>query len=122
MRRAYYSLKELGSAGEEEVSKYLKQKGLRILDRNWRIRDGEIDLICEDEETIVFVEVKTRRNNLFGTPFDAITLEKAFRLQRLALAWMATSRRWGQEYRIDAVGVWLNELGTFDIEHRKAVL
>ena len=122
MKRAHYSLKELGDAGEEEVSRYLQGVGLLIVDRNWRIKGGEIDLICEDRGVIVFVEVKTRRSNLFGTPFDAITPDKALRLQRLALAWMTLSHRWGQDYRIDAVGVWINATGSFELEHRKAVL
>ncbi len=122
MKKAQNSLKVLGAAGEEEVSQYLQRIGMRIIDRNWRIRGGEIDLVCEDAGTIVFVEVKTRTSTLYGTPFDAITPEKAFRLQRLALAWMAMNHRWGQDYRIDAAGVWTDGYGAFEIELRKAVL
>lgn len=115
-------LKALGASGEEEVARFLARKSMTIIDRNWRIKGGEIDLICEDGETIVFVEVKTRTSNTYGTPFDAITPEKAFRLQRLALAWMATHHRWGQDYRIDVAGVWMDGSGRCEIEHRKAVL
>ncbi|MEI6038574.1 MAG: YraN family protein [Actinomycetes bacterium] len=116
------SLQEIGAMGEEEVSKYLSRTGYVLIDRNWRIKGGEIDLIFEDGQTIVFVEVKTRSSNTYGTPFDAITPEKAFRLQRLALAWMALNQRWGQDYRIDAAGVWIKADGECSIELRKAVL
>jgi len=122
MKRTESKLKKLGASGEEEVAAYLQRKGIRIIDRNWRIKGGEIDLVGEDGATIVFVEVKTRTSNMFGTPFDAITPDKAFRLQRLALAWMAMNHRWGQDYRIDAAGVWMDGFGACEIEHRKAVL
>jgi putative endonuclease len=116
------NLKFIGNMGEREVAAYLQTKSLVILDKNWRIKGGELDLICEEAGTIVFVEVKTRTSNIYGTPFDAITPEKAFRLQRLALAWMAMNHRWGQEYRIDVVGVWMDGEGACEIEHRKGVL
>jgi putative endonuclease len=122
MKQRKSSLKELGANGEEAVSQYLQQKGMRVIDRNWRIKGGEIDLVCDDHGAIVFVEVKTRTSNMYGNPFDAITPDKAFRLQRLALAWMAMNHRWGQEYRIDAAGVWMDGFGACEIEHRKAVL
>jgi putative endonuclease len=122
MKQRKSSLKELGANGEEAVSQYLQQKGMRVIDRNWRIKGGEIDLVCDDHGAIVFVEVKTRTSNMYGTPFDAITPDKAFRLQRLALAWMAMNHRWGQDYRIDAAGVWMDGFGACEIEHRKAVL
>lgn len=115
-------LKVLGAKGEDEVARYLQAKGIKVIDRNWRIKGGELDLICEDHNVIVFVEVKTRTSNMYGTPFDAITPDKAFRLQRLALAWMAMHHRWGQDYRIDAAGVWMDGFGAIEIEHRKAVL
>ena len=113
---------ERGRSGEDEAARYLAKKSFRILDRNWRIKGGELDLVCEDEGVIVFVEVKTRTSNMYGTPFDAINADKAFRLQRLALAWMAVHQRWGQDYRIDAIGVWLDSFGAIEIEHRVAVL
>ena len=122
MKQRKSSLKELGANGEEAVSQYLQQKGMQVIDRNWRIKGGEIDLVCDDGGAIVFVEVKTRTSNLYGTPFDAITPDTAFRLQRLALAWMAMNHRWGQDYRIDVAGVWMDGYGACEIEHRKAVL
>jgi len=122
MKQRKSSLKELGADGEDAVSQYLQARGMRVIDRNWRIKGGELDLVCEERGSIVFVEVKTRTSNMYGTPFDAITPDKAFRLQRLALAWMAMNHRWGQDYRIDVAGVWMDGFGSCEIEHRKAVL
>lgn len=116
------TLQEIGTTGENEISRYLQARGVQIIDRNWRIKGGEIDLIAEDCGTIVFVEVKTRTSFAFGTPLEAITPEKAFRLQRLALAWMATHQRWGQDYRIDCAGVWMDGHGACEVDYRKAVL
>ena len=112
----------VGRIGESATAQYLIGIGFQILDRNWRIKGGEIDLVCLDGETIVFVEVKTRTSNMYGTPFDAINADKAFRLQRLALAWMATNQRWGHDYRIDVAGVWMDGSGACEIEHRIGVL
>ena len=116
------SLKELGEIGEIRACEFLSRKGLRILDRNWRIKSGEIDIVAEQDSIIVFVEVKTRRSSAFGHPLEAISIEKAARLQRLALAWLATHQRLGNEYRIDAIGMILGRSGELIIDHREAIL
>ena len=116
------SLKELGEIGEIRASEFLSRKGLRILDRNWRIKSGEIDIVAEQDSVIVFLEVKTRRSSAFGHPLEAISIEKAARLQRLALAWLATHQRLGNEYRIDAIGIILGRSGELIIDHREAIL
>ncbi len=86
------------------------EKNYQILDRNWRIREGEIDLVAISEfGVVVFIEVKTRTSIAFGHPLEAITREKAYRLQRLALAWLTVNHRWGFEYRIDAAAVLIPE-------------
>ena len=116
------SLRELGEIGEIRACEFLSRKGLRILDRNWRIKSGEIDIVAEQDSVIVFVEVKTRRSSAFGHPLEAISIEKAARLQRLALAWLATHQRLGNEYRIDAIGMILGRSGELIIDHREAIL
>ena len=96
----------IGALGEDFVAKYLVARNYEILDRNWRIREGELDLVAISEHGIVvFVEVKTRTNSAFGHPLEAITRDKAYRLQRLALAWLTVHHRWGFEYRIDAAEI-----------------
>ena len=62
-----------GKIGEDLAAKYLERNGLRIIERNYRFERGEIDLIAEEGEELVFVEVKTRRSNAFGAPEDAVT-------------------------------------------------
>jgi putative endonuclease len=113
----------IGALGEDFVAKYLVEKNYQILDRNWRIREGEIDLVAISEfGVVVFIEVKTRTSIAFGHPLEAITREKAYRLQRLALAWLTVNHRWGFEYRIDAAAVLISGGKKFEIDYRIAVL
>jgi putative endonuclease len=71
---------------------------------------------------IAFVEVKTRTSVTYGHPLEAITRDKAYRLQRLALAWLTVNHRWGIEYRIDCAAVLLKEGIFFELDYRQAVL
>lgn len=111
-----------GKTGEREVESYLNSRGYRILDRNWRIKEGEIDLIAQTAESvIVFVEVKTRSSNAFGDPLEAINTQKLRRIQRLALAWLATNQRFGASYRIDVAGVLIGRSGEISIDYRAGI-
>jgi putative endonuclease len=73
-----------GKAGEDMAAKYLEHQGLAIRERNYRFEHGEIDLIAEEGEELVFVEVKARRSTTFGTPEDAVTEEKQERIRAVA--------------------------------------
>ena len=78
-----------GARGEKLACRYLKRSGYRILLRNFRGRSGgEIDVVCRDNDTLVFVEVKTRTREDFGRPFEAVGREKQKRISRGALAWL----------------------------------
>ena len=68
--------KELGKIGEEISSNYLKKCGYKIIERNYRCRSGEIDIIAKDKEELVFIEVKTRSNLCFGKPREAVDTYK----------------------------------------------
>jgi len=101
---------DLGRQGEEYAAQYLTGAGYRILARNWRCPQGEIDLVTSRGDEIVFVEVKTRSSVRFGHPFEAITVAKLARLRRLAAAWCEAAKETpGQvrasRIRIDVVGV-----------------
>lgn len=112
----------LGHAGEEATAKLLIANGYRILDKNWRIKEGELDLVAlSPKSEIVFVEVKTRTSNDYGEPLESITTVKLQRIQRLALAWLATHQRLGNPYRIDASGVLLGRSGELSIDYREDV-
>lgn len=114
---------ELGTRGEEFTVRYLQQRGYRIIDRNWRIKEGEIDIVAfSPESEIVFVEVKTRSSAAFGDPLESISTEKVHRIQRLALAWLATHQRLGHSYRIDVSGVLAGRSGELSIDYRSKIL
>jgi putative endonuclease len=80
---------ELGRLGEEFVSSWLKSRGWDIIDRNWSSRYGELDIVAfDDERTLVFVEVKTRRSNRHGTGQEAVTYRKRMNLRSAASQWL----------------------------------
>ena len=82
----------MGRYGEDVAAAHLTAAGLHVLARNWRCRDGEIDIIARDGDVLVMCEVKTRRDANFGTPLDAVTPMKAARLRRLASQWLTEQR------------------------------
>jgi putative endonuclease len=107
----------LGAYGERLAARHLTEAGMVVLDRNWRCRHGEIDIIARDGGAVVFCEVKTRRHDGFGTPADAVVGRKARRLRRLAAQWLATSGVRPDEVRFDVVSVLPQPEGTATVEH-----
>jgi len=79
----------LGERGEKLACKFLRQRGYKVLYRNYRAkRGGEVDIVCRDGDTLVFVEVKTRTREEFGRPLDAVNAAKRKLIIRGALAWL----------------------------------
>ncbi len=109
----------LGRAGEDRAARYFEDHGYAVLTRNWRCREGEIDLVVARGADIVVVEVKTRRGEGFGHPFEAIDARKRARLWRLAMAWMAAHRDsvQGRRLRIAAIGLTGADPSTARLEH-----
>ncbi len=97
----------LGRRGEDRAARYLESCGYAVLDRNWRIREGEIDLVAARAGELVVVEVKTRRDEAFGHPFEAVDARKSRRLWRLAVAWIAAHpvEAQGRRLRVDAIAI-----------------
>jgi putative endonuclease len=95
----------LGQTGEAVVAAWYEAEGYDVLARNWRCREGEIDLIAANGRTLVFCEVKARSSDAFGTPAEAVTPAKQARIRRLAARWLseATVRR--AVIRFDVAGV-----------------
>jgi putative endonuclease len=113
----------LGSFGESRVAQFRLAEGDEILDRNWRIREGEIDLVTLDKAgAFHFIEVKTRSSLAYGHPFEAITPTKLMRMQRLAMGWLVTHDCFGCEYSIDIASILVNPDGTHSLEFRTGVL
>jgi putative endonuclease len=114
---------EIGALGEQVAVDYLQGLGLRVLDRNWRCRYGELDVIVVDDtaRAVVFVEVKTRTGEQFGGVAQAVTPAKVRRLRRLAGLWLAQqSGRWAA-VRIDVVTVRIGRRRTPEITHIQGV-
>jgi putative endonuclease len=114
----------VGAYGEQLAARYLVECGMRILDRNWRCDQGEIDIVAMDDTCLVIIEVKTRRSLAFGSPVEAVTAVKAARLRRLACCWLAENRSLVDsvaDVRIDVIGVLRPVSGPAQIEHLVAV-
>ena len=95
-----------GLLGEKMAARYLRKNGYKILYRNFRGRTGgEIDLVCRDADTLVFVEVKTRTREDFGRPLDAVDRDKRKRISRGALAWLRMLDQPDIFFRFDVVEV-----------------
>jgi putative endonuclease len=100
----------LGARGEKLASRFLRRHGYKILYRNFRGRSGgEIDLVCREKDTLVFVEVKTRTREDFGRPFDAVNRNKQKRIARGGLAWLRLLDDPDILFRFDVVEVIIAE-------------
>lgn len=99
---------ELGSKGEELAVAFLKQRGYTILEKNFRCKFGEIDIIALERKTLVFVEVKTRSSLGFGSPQTSVTQKKQDQLTKVALFYLQKKQLFNREARFDVVAVELN--------------
>jgi putative endonuclease len=95
----------VGDAGEDAVAEWYRARGYEVVDRNWRVRQGEIDVIAQGHGVVVFCEVKTRRSDAFGLPVEAVTARKQARLRGLAMQWLAQRRARSDELRFDVAAV-----------------
>lgn len=84
--------RRIGSAYEEKACAFLKEQGLQIVERNFRVRQGEIDIVARDRSTLVFVEVKYRRNISKGLPEDAVDFKKQRQICKVALFYLTFHR------------------------------
>jgi len=97
--------KELGKRGEDIAIKFLKEKGYKIIERNYRCPMGEVDVVAEDKETLVFVEVKTRTSTNFGLPEEAISYRKKQHLSRIASFYLIYHKIKEANCRFDVVSI-----------------
>ena len=110
----------LGKLGEDLACEELRRRGYTILDRRFRTRCGELDIIARDGAVLVFVEVRARSSGNFGHPFESITWQKRHRLSRMAAAYMCQKRVPDIACRFDVVGVTGAAGGTFTIDVMKS--
>ncbi len=108
--------KRTGDLGEDAAARYLESRGFRVLERNWRFRQWELDLVCRDKDTLVFVEVKTRKAGAMASPADALTPKKKARLVKAASHYLSKKDLWDEPCRFDLAGV--TDTGTsMEVDH-----
>ncbi len=97
---------DLGRRGEGLAAQYLRRMGYKVIHHNYRAPNGgEVDLVCRDRDTLVFVEVKTRSSDAFGTPAEAVTSSKQQLIARGALAWLKMLKNPDIAFRFDIAEV-----------------
>ena len=108
-------IKGVGQKGEDIAADYLKEKGYKILHRNFKTPVGEADMIIADDDILVFVEVKTRSGNTFGEPFEAVNSRKQGKIRKIALYYLKLHKL-QKQVRFDVVSI-VSRNGRADIRH-----
>lgn len=103
---------QTGRMGEELACRALRKKGYRIIERNFRCRFGEIDIVANKAGCLVFVEVRSKTGSAFGTPSESITAEKKQRLTAAAMSYLESHANLPENWRIDFVGVHIDPSGS----------
>ncbi len=113
-----------GSAAENFVEGCLERSGYTIIERNWRVRQGEIDIIALDGDVLVFVEVRSRKGDRFGTAEESVTAAKLDRIVVAGLAYLEENSQFAEHYwRIDLVAVTLGRSGAVErYNHYKNII
>lgn len=107
----------LGRWGEARAREYIESIGYRVLDVNWRCREGELDLVAQDGGCLVVIEVKTRRSVRSGHPLEAVTPKKLAGLRLLSALWLRAHQVVADGVRVDIVGVLLLPGRDVEIAH-----
>ena len=108
--------KQRGQKGEDAAARLLQGKGMEILERNWRHGQWELDIVCRDGDTLVFVEVKTRDARGMARPDDALTPRKKNALRHAIHTWLHAHDAWEYPCRVDVVAVYCAD-DTLTLEH-----
>lgn len=111
--------KQKGARAEEAAASFLLEQGYRIVERNWRNRTGEIDIIADDKGTLVFVEVRSRSGtSTFGTPSESVNQRKITQVRNTAEQYLHYRKSYDVPIRFDVVAVILNpDISVASIEH-----
>lgn len=113
-------MRQKGIDGELLAENFLKELGYRIIDRNFHSRFGEVDIVALDKKTVVFVEVKLRTNDLFGTPLEAITHSKIEKIKKTAYYFLTLNKMSNSDFRLDAIEILVTN-GKNEINHVKNI-
>lgn len=107
---------DLGRAGEDAAAAFLTARGWRVLARNVRRREGEVDIVARRDQTLAFVEVKTRSSSRFGSPGEAVTVRKQRRIRMLAATLLGEGLDHAREIRFDVIEV-VRSAGALTLRH-----
>lgn len=105
----------IGAKGEDIASSYLTSKGYRIIDRNFQTKLGELDIVAEKGEFIIFIEVKYRSNLSFGYPYEAVNSHKLFKLKKMVEVYMLVNKV-KKQAKVEILSIW-EENGETKIKH-----
>lgn len=108
--------KSFGDSGEYVAASYLKRNGYKILDKNFRIKLGEIDIIAKQKNTLIFCEVKTRNNSIYGHPFESVNKRKQAKIKRIAEAYIQRFKLYKSDVRFDVISIKKQD-DLFEINH-----
>jgi len=113
--------RNIGNQGEEIATNYLADRGYRIMERNFRCKGGEVDIIARDpgDKSLIFIEVKARRGLSYGVPQLAVTLFKQRQISKAALTWLSKNRLHDTNARFDVIAILLHTDAAHSIEHIK---
>ena len=116
-----YLKHEIGKIGEDLATKYLEDVGYTIIERNFMSRQGEIDIIAKDKKELVFIEVKTRTNDMYGKPIEAVNMQKQKHLLNTIKYYLYSKHLENEFVRIDVIEVYFNN-DTYKINHIKQII
>ena len=107
----------VGNRGEELAAAFLVRNGFELIERNFRCKGGEVDIVAKDGKTLVFVEVKSRKTLTYGVPQLAVTPFKQRQISKAALTWLAKNHKHDSPARFDVIAILLNGAYQHQIEH-----
>ncbi len=114
--------RRFGSDNEQRAAQYLQNKGYQILGMNWRCKNGELDIIAQDDKQIVFVEVRSRHAVSTEAAFESVTLQKQNKLIRLAYHYLEAHHLGDVDWRIDVIAIAMPRSGEYLIDHAENAL
>ena len=97
--------RQIGSIGEDMAVEFLKSRGVKILERNYQNRFGEIDIIGREDNTLLFIEVKYRKNESFGYPLEAVGFAKREKIRKMASFFLNENHYYHYNIRFDCIGI-----------------
>jgi putative endonuclease len=109
----------IGNRGEELAAAFLERNGFKLIERNFRCKGGEVDIVAMDGNTVVFIEVKSRRTLTYGVPQLAVTPFKQRQISKAALTWLARNHKHDSPARFDVIAILLTSDYQHQIEHIK---